>query len=84
VVGGTPRSSRLAYRRHGELIDVPGMLEAAGINAGLDLVEECIALISGVRDGVIIPRASLFQQTNSRDAVAAGDPCGPALVGDHL
>lgn len=62
------------YRRHGELIDIPGMAEAAGINAGLDLVEECIALICGVRDGVIIPRASFFQQKNIRDAIAADDP----------
>ncbi|WFE42537.1 DNA methyltransferase [Micromonospora sp. WMMD998] len=62
------------YRRHGELIDIPGMVVAAGINAGLELVEECIALICGVRDGVIIPRASFFQQKNTRDAIAAGDP----------
>ncbi|WP_433530247.1 TRM11 family SAM-dependent methyltransferase [Micromonospora sp. CA-263727] len=62
------------YRRHGELIDIPGMVVAAGINAGLELVEECIALICGVRDGVIIPRASFFQQKNVRDAITAGDP----------
>ncbi|MEV0396483.1 TRM11 family SAM-dependent methyltransferase [Polymorphospora rubra] len=62
------------YRRHGELIDIPGMVAAAGINAGLELVEECIALICGVRDGVIIPRASFFQQKNIRDAIATGDP----------
>jgi len=62
------------YRRHGELIDIPGMVQAAGINAGLDLVEECIALLCGVRDGVIIPRASFFQQKNIRDAIATGDP----------
>ncbi|MDG4793533.1 DNA methyltransferase [Micromonospora sp. WMMD1082] len=62
------------YRRHGELIDIPGMVAAAGINAGLQLVEECIALICGIRHGVIIPRASFFQQKNTRDAVNAGDP----------
>lgn len=62
------------YRRHGELIDIPGMVVAAGVNAGLELVEECIALICGVRDGVIIPRASFFQQKNIRDAIATGDP----------
>ncbi|MFB9851070.1 TRM11 family SAM-dependent methyltransferase [Micromonospora andamanensis] len=62
------------YRRHGELIDIPGMVVAAGINAGLELVEECIALICGVRDGAIIPRASFFQQKNTRDAIATGDP----------
>ncbi|WP_173071380.1 TRM11 family SAM-dependent methyltransferase [Phytohabitans houttuyneae] len=62
------------YRRHGELIDIPGMVVAAGVAAGLELVEECIALICGVRDDVIIPRASFFQQKNVRDAIAAGDP----------
>ncbi|MDI5937669.1 MULTISPECIES: TRM11 family methyltransferase [unclassified Micromonospora] len=62
------------YRRHGELIDIPGMVAAAGINAGLELVEECIALICGVRDGMIVPRASFFQQKNIRDAIATGDP----------
>jgi len=62
------------YRCHGELIDIPGMVVAAGVNAGLELVEECIALICGVRDGVIIPRASFFQQRNVRDAIAVGDP----------
>jgi hypothetical protein len=62
------------YRRHGELIDIPGMVAAAGVAAGLELVEECIALICGVRDDVIIPRASFFQQKNVRDAIANGDP----------
>ncbi|MEU7616578.1 DNA methyltransferase [Micromonospora rifamycinica] len=62
------------YRRHGELIDIPGMVAAAGTNAGLELVDECIALICGVRDGSIIPRASFFQQKNIRDAIATGDP----------
>jgi hypothetical protein len=62
------------YRRHGELVDIPGMVEAAGVAAGLELVEQCIALICGVRNGAIIPRASFFQQKNVRDAIAAGDP----------
>ncbi|WP_345514717.1 TRM11 family SAM-dependent methyltransferase [Phytohabitans houttuyneae] len=62
------------YRRHGELIDIPGMVVAAGVTAGMELVEECIALICAVRDGVIIPRASFFQQKNVRNAIADGDP----------
>ncbi|GLY98851.1 hypothetical protein Acsp02_61050 [Actinoplanes sp. NBRC 103695] len=62
------------YRRHGELIDIPGMVEAAGVNAGLDLVDLCLAPICGIRNGVLIPRASFFQQKNVRDAIAAGDP----------
>lgn len=62
------------YRRYGELVDIPGMVVAAGVNAGLDLVEECIALICGIRNSVIVPRSSFFQQKNVRDAIASGDP----------
>jgi DNA methylase len=62
------------YRRHGELVDIPGMVVAAGQAAGLELVEECVALMAGVRDGVLVPRASFFQQKNVGDAIADGDP----------
>ncbi|MFI1989702.1 TRM11 family SAM-dependent methyltransferase [Actinoplanes sp. NPDC020271] len=62
------------YRRHGELIDIPGMVVAAGETAGLELVEECVALMAGVRNGLLVPRASFFQQKNVRDAIANGDP----------
>ncbi|GAA3950024.1 TRM11 family SAM-dependent methyltransferase [Actinoplanes auranticolor] len=62
------------YRRHGELVDIPGMVVAAGQTAGLELVEECVALMAGVRNGLLVPRASFFQQKNVRDAIATGDP----------
>ncbi|MGA5305935.1 TRM11 family SAM-dependent methyltransferase [Nucisporomicrobium flavum] len=62
------------YRRHGELVDITGMVVAAGEAAGLELVEECVALMAGVRDGLLVPRASFFQQKNVRDAIADGDP----------
>lgn len=72
--GGHVAVTARPYRRHGELIDIPGMVAAAGIHAGLTLVEELIALIAGVRDGVLVPRASFFQLKNVRDALAQGDP----------
>jgi hypothetical protein len=72
--GGHVAVTARPYRRHGELIDIPGMVAAAGLAAGLTLVEELIALLAGVRDGVLVPRASFFQMKNVRDAVAAGDP----------
>jgi hypothetical protein len=50
------------------------MVVAAGQAAGLELVEECVALMAGVRDGVLVPRASFFQIKNVRDAIADGDP----------
>jgi hypothetical protein len=72
--GGHVAVTARPYRRHGELIDIPGMVAFAGLAAGLTLVEELVALICGVRDGVLVPRASFFQMKNVRDAVAAGDP----------
>ncbi|WP_038842054.1 DNA methyltransferase [Salinispora arenicola] len=62
------------YRRHGALIDIPGMIVAAGHTAGLELVEECVALIAAVRNGRLIPRASFFQIKNVGDAIDRGDP----------
>jgi hypothetical protein len=72
--GGIVAITARPYRRHGELIDIPGMVVAAGLNAGLRLHEECAALIAGIRDGRLIPRASFFQQKNVRTAIADGDP----------
>ncbi len=72
--GGHVAITARPYRRHGELVDIPGMVVAAGINAGLRLHEECAALIAGIRDGRLVPRASFFQQKNVRAAIADGDP----------
>ncbi|GAA1810830.1 hypothetical protein GCM10009682_35520 [Luedemannella flava] len=72
--GGIVAITARPYRRHGELIDIPGMVVAAGTNAGLRLHEECAALIAGIRDGRLVPRASFFQQKNVRAAIAAGEP----------
>jgi hypothetical protein len=62
------------YRRGRELVDIPGMVLAAGTAAGLTPIDRLIALIAGVRDGRLIPRASFFQLRNLRAARAAGDP----------
>jgi tRNA G10 N-methylase Trm11 len=72
--GGHVAVTARPYRRHGELIDIPGMVIAAGTNAGLHLVDRCAALIAGVRDGHLVPRASFFQLRNVRTALADGDP----------
>jgi hypothetical protein len=50
------------------------MVAAAGRAAGLTLVEELVALIAGVRNGLLVPRTSFFQMKNVRGAVNAGDP----------
>ncbi|MBT8226736.1 MAG: site-specific DNA-methyltransferase [Dactylosporangium sp.] len=62
------------YRRHGELVDIPGMVVTAGTGAGLSVVEECVALIAGVRGGRLIPRATFFQTKNIRTALERGEP----------
>src|SRR5690606_17966531 len=56
------------YRLEGELVDIPGLVVAAGQHAGLQLVERCVALIAGVRDGRLVPRGSFFQLRNIREA----------------
>lgn len=72
--GGHVAVTARPYRRHGELVDIPGMVIAAGTNAGLTLVDRCVALIAGVRDGRLVPRASFFQLRNVRNALSDGDP----------
>jgi hypothetical protein len=72
--GGIVAITARPYRRHGELIDIPGMVVAAGTNAGLHLNEECAALIAGIRNGRLVSRASFFQRKNVRTAIADGDP----------
>ncbi|MGH8880237.1 MAG: TRM11 family SAM-dependent methyltransferase [Stackebrandtia sp.] len=62
------------YRVHGELIDIPGMVIAAGHAAGLHLHDRCVALIAGVRRGRLVPRGSFFQLRNIREARRRGDP----------
>ena len=72
--GGIVAVTARPYRRHGELVDIPGMVVAAGLSAGLRLHEECAALIAGVRDGRLVSHASFFQKKNVRAAIAGGDP----------
>jgi DNA modification methylase len=72
--GGTVMVTARPYRRYGELVDIPGMVIAAGTQAGLHFMERCVALIAGIRDGRIVTRASFFQQHNIRRARAEGDP----------
>jgi DNA modification methylase len=72
--GGHVAITARPYRHHGELIDIPGMVIAAGINAGLHLEDRCVALLAGIRNGHLIPRASFFQLRNIRRGLAEGDP----------
>lgn len=62
------------YRRHGTLVDIPGMVVTAATAAGLRLVDRCPALIAAIRHGRLVTRASFFQLRNVRTALAQGDP----------
>ncbi|MGE7434020.1 TRM11 family SAM-dependent methyltransferase [Kitasatospora sp. NPDC001175] len=62
------------WRHHGELVDLPAAVIAAGQAAGLTPVERCVALLAGVRDGQLVARPSFFQLKNIRAARAAGVP----------
>jgi hypothetical protein len=72
--GGFVAVTARPYRLRDELVDIPGMVAAAGINAGLVPHEETAALIAGIRDGRLVPRGSFFQQRNIRTAIERGDP----------
>ena len=79
--GGVVVVTARPYRRHGELIDIPGMVIAAGQAAGLQPLDRCVALLAGLRDGRLVPRGSFFQIHNLRAADADGGP--PQLMIAH-
>ncbi|HET8660368.1 MAG TPA: DNA methyltransferase [Micromonosporaceae bacterium] len=62
------------WRKHGELVDLPSAVIAAGIAAGLVPIERCIALLTAVRDGRLVARPSFFQLQQVRKARALGVP----------
>jgi len=62
------------YRRGGELVDLPSAVIAAAQNAGLTLIERNAALLAGLREDRLIPRASFFQLLAARQARASGIP----------
>jgi DNA methylase len=62
------------YRRGGELIDLPSRVVTAAQATGLTLIERMPALIAGLRDDHLVPRASFFQLLAVRQARSAGIP----------
>ena len=73
--GGIAVITTRPWRQRGELVDFPGAVLATGAAAGLIPVERCIALLAGLRDGMLVPRPSFFQLRNLREARARGKPC---------
>jgi modification methylase len=72
--GGTVVVTARPWRRHGELVDLPSAVVAAGVAAGLVPVERCVALLAAVRGGRLVPRPSFFQLRQVRRARTAGVP----------
>jgi len=70
--GGTVVVTARPWRKHGELVDLPSAVLAAGAAAGLVPVERCVALLAAVRGGRLVPRPSFFQLQQIRRARAAG------------
>jgi len=62
------------WRTRGELVDLPAAVVAAGVQAGLQPVERCVALLAALRDGRFVARPSFFQLQQVRKAIARGVP----------
>lgn len=82
--GGVVAVTARPWREDGELVDLPSEVIAAGVTAGLEPIERCLALIAGVRDRQLITRPSFFQLTNIRNARAAGIPLHLIVAEDVL
>jgi hypothetical protein len=72
--GGLAVVTARPWRQHGELVDLPAAVLAAGASAGLIPAARCVALLAGLRGGRLIPRPSFFQLDNVRKARRRGEP----------
>ncbi len=72
--GGVVVVTARPWRKHGELVDLPSAVVAAGVAAGLTPIERCVALLAAVRDGRLVARPSFFQLQQVRRARATGVP----------
>lgn len=82
--GGVVAVTARPWREHGELVDLPSEVIAAGLKAGLEPLERCLALIAGARDRQLVTRPSFFQLANIRTARAAGVPMHLIVAEDVL
>jgi modification methylase len=63
--GGLAVVTARPWRQHGELVDLPAAVLAAGARAGLVPVARHVALLAGLRDGALVARPSFFQWLRS-------------------
>jgi hypothetical protein len=72
--GGLAVVTTRPWRQHGELVDLPAAVMAAGARAGLVPAARHVALLAGLRDGRLVARPSFFQLRNLREARLHGQP----------
>ena len=72
--GGLAVVTARPWRHHGELVNLPAAVIAAGARAGLVPAARCVALLAGLRGGRLIARPSFFQLDNLRRARAKASP----------
>jgi modification methylase len=72
--GGLAVVTARPWRQHGELVDLPSAVLAAGARAGLIPAARYVALLAGLRGGQLIARPSFFQLDNLRKARRRGEP----------
>jgi hypothetical protein len=72
--GGIAVITARPWREHGDLIDLPSAVVAAGTAAGFRPLERCVALLAAVRDGHLVARPSFFQLHHIRNARSHGIP----------
>ncbi len=72
--GGFVAMTLRPWWRDGRFIDLPGALVRLGESSGLVLFERNVALLAGLRDDQIVPRASFFALEQVRKARTRGVP----------
>ena len=72
--GGIVAITTRPFRRHGHLINFPGQVWEAAQDAGLEPLQRLIALLCGIKNDRLVPRASFFAMHETRRARQAGTP----------
>jgi len=72
--GGVVVVTARPWRHHGELVDLPAAVLAAGQAAGLVPAARCVALLAGLRGGKLIPGPRSSSSTTSARPAAAASP----------
>ena len=73
--GGLVVLTARPWRRGGVLVDFPGALEHAAVQAGLVLVERAVALLAGLRDQRLVPAPRSSRSTTPARLAPPGCPC---------